>query len=197
MMTRNRNSWKQTSLIGVAALCFIFTSCTSGLTEEEKEVYVQKGNEISQAAFHELSTNLMAQMKEGGPQQAIPFCNENALVLTEMLSEEHHATIKRTSDKIRNSANSPSKRELEVIAAFKKNAEEAPLAPIVEKDADNTIHYYAPIKTLGACLNCHGEVGSTMKSETNTLVKSMYAEDLAIGYKEGELRGIWSISFKE
>ena len=59
--------------------------------------------------------------------------------------------------------------------------------------SENTITCYYPIITNDMCLQCHGKMGSTMTQQTYTKIKSVYAEDKAIGYSENELRGIWVV----
>ncbi|MFO7719017.1 MAG: DUF3365 domain-containing protein [Gillisia sp.] len=173
-------------------------SCDKSLTEKETQEYVNKGNEISQATFQALSEKLTEQMKLGGPAQAIPFCNVAAIPLTQQLSEEFDVTIKRTSDKLRNQDNKPSARELEIINLYHKLiSEEREITPIVEVDNNNNKHYYAPIMLKVNCLACHGTVEEFVSLKTDSIIKSLYPNDKAIGYSEGDLRGIWSIEFEE
>ena len=77
-------------------------ACNSKLSNNEKEVFTAKGKDIAKATFNELSSNLMEQMKLGGPSQAIPFCNLQATPITEQLSEKYNVIIKRTSNKLIN-----------------------------------------------------------------------------------------------
>lgn len=172
-------------------------ACDNSLSEKEKEEYAAKGKEIVQATFKELSGNLMEQMKAGGPQQAIPFCNEQAMPITNELSEQYQVTIKRTSDKLRNSANQPSERELQIIEQYNNDLKnKSDLKPIVEVDNENTKHFYAPIVMQANCLVCHGTVNETVTVKTDSIIKSLYPNDVATGYAEGDLRGIWSVTFK-
>lgn len=169
-------------------------SCNTSLSTKEKESYIVKGNEIAQASFNELSSQLMAQMKQGGPTQAIPFCNIQALPITNQLSEKYNVTIKRTSDKIRNPDNKATPRELEIIEDYKSlSSIKNILSPIVELDNNNKKHYYAPVLLKSNCIVCHGELSKS----TDSIIKVLYPNDLAIGYKEGNLRGIWSITFNK
>lgn len=173
-------------------------SCDNSLTEKERQEYTNKGNEISQATFKALSEKLTEQMKLGGPAQAIPFCNVEAMPLTQQLSEEYNVTIKRTSDKLRNPENKPSARELEIINDYHKLiSDKQEVTPIVEVDINNKKHYYAPIILKGNCLACHGKVEEFVSVKTDSIIKSLYPNDEAIGYNEGDLRGIWSIEFKK
>lgn len=176
----------------------VMVSCkkSEALTEEEKQEYVTKGKDIAQASFKALSGKLTEQMKAGGPKQAIPFCNVEAIPLTDSLSAKYNVSIKRTSDKFRNPKNEPTQRELEVITNYKdQKSKGAFLEPIVEESADKKVHFYAPILTSNKCLACHGKLEETLKVQTDSIIKSLYPNDLATGYGDEELRGIWSITF--
>ena len=173
-------------------------ACDNSLSEKEKQEYANKGNEIAQASFKALSEKLTEQMKMGGPAKAIPFCNVEAIPLTQQLSEKFNVTIKRTSDKLRNQQNKPSERELEIINNYHKLiSEKKEIAPIVEVDSNNKKHYYAPITVKANCLACHGKVDEFVSIKTDSIIRSLYPNDKAIGYNEGDLRGIWSIEFKK
>ncbi len=181
------------------ALVFLgILSCEPSLSEKEKQEYTIKGSEISQATFKALSEKLTEQMKLGGPARAIPFCNIEAIPLTQQLSEQYNVKIKRTSDKLRNQENRPSARELEIISTYNNlNSDTQEIAPIVDRDTNNTTHYYAPIILKINCLACHGKVDEFVSGSTDSIIRSLYPKDKAIGYSEGDLRGIWSIEFKK
>ena len=175
----------------------VFSSCGTVLSEKEKEVYTLKGKEIAEASFSALSTQLMAQMKAGGPAQAIPFCNQKAMPITDEISEKYEATIKRTSTNVRNEQNAPSARELEIMAEYQQMiSEKKELKPIVEINNNKQKHFYAPIILKANCLVCHGKVNETVSVKTDSIIKSLYPNDKATGYSEGDLRGVWSINFK-
>lgn len=172
----------------------LLLSCST-FSEEQRQKYTAKGNEISQKTFTALSSELMTQMKAGGPVEAVSFCNVHALPLTDTLSKQDGVVIKRTSDKIRNKANRATPRELEVIISYKGQIDLGQeLQPIVEKMGDQ-VHYYAPIKVKAACLSCHGN-NDQISQPVDSILSLKYPKDLAVNYKEGELRGIWSITFE-
>jgi hypothetical protein len=180
----------------IFAVVFSFISCNTGFSEKEKQEYAIKGKEITQATFDALSTELMAQMKEGGPAQAVPFCNVEAVPITKELSEKYNVIIKRTSDKLRSCDNDPSERELEIINNYQNLlAQGKELQPIVELDSTNTKRFYAPIIMKANCLVCHGKLNETMSVQTDSIIKITYPFDIATGYSEGDLRGVWSIAF--
>ena len=183
----------------LAALIFMaIVSCNNALTDKEKQEYTDKGKEIAQASFNALSEKLTEQMKIGGPAQAIPFCNIEAMPITQQMSEKYNVTVKRTSDKVRNQENKPTERELEIIDSFNKLiSSKQEIKPIVEIDSDNNKHFYAPIIAKANCLVCHGKVGELVTVKTDSIIKSLYPKDKATGYKEGDLRGVWSIAFNK
>ncbi|MDP2067380.1 MAG: DUF3365 domain-containing protein [Lutibacter sp.] len=181
----------------IAMVFMALAACGNSITDKQKQEYATKGNEISQATFKALSEKLTEQMKLGGPAQAIPFCNVEALPLTQQLSDQYDVTIKRTSDKLRNPTNKPSLRELEIINNYHKLiSEKKEITPIVEVDNNNNKHYYAPILLKANCLACHGKVDEFVTVKTDSIIKSLYPNDKAVGYNEGDLRGIWSITFE-
>ncbi len=136
-------------------------------------------------------------MKEGGVKEAVPFCNNMAYPLTEEMSTKYNAEIRRTSDKLRNEKNRPNDEEKKIIDNYKKAmASNKQLKPIVEIDASGNPHFYAPIILQKKCLACHGSIGKEVSIETDSLIRSYYSTDKAVGFKEGDLRGIWSITFQ-
>lgn len=60
---------------------------------------------------------------------------------------------------------------------------------------NSDVRYFAPILLKSQCLKCHGIIGQDIKDETYSIIKEHYPNDQAVGYQEGQLRGIWSINF--
>ncbi len=175
------------------------TSCSSDkLSLKEKQAYIAKGKEIGKATVKKLGSKLMEKMKAGGPQQAIPFCNVKAMSLTEEMANKYHVSIKRTSHKIRNEKNKPTEVEKVIIEHYLTTISKGEkLKPIVKKDVAGKVHFYAPIKLEGKCLACHGVVGEQVTSKTDSILKALYPNDKATGFKIGDLRGIVNITFNE
>lgn len=179
--------------IGLIVLAFLFSSCSQdSLSDKEVATYTVKGKKIGQVTMQKLGSNLMQQMKLGGVQQAIPFCNISANPLTEEISKKHNVTIKRTSHKLRNTANKPNKAEETILKQYINSiANGEQLKPIVSKGKNGKIHFYAPIKMQKKCLACHGAISK----QTDSIVKSLYPNDEAIGFNQSDLRGILSVTF--
>lgn len=184
-------------IIFAVTLTFLFIACEDKLTSEELIRYKGLGIEIAEKATKELGNNLMKQMKEGGVDKALPFCNAEAISITEKIAKQNHVEIKRTSHKIRNPKNIASVEDSEILAQFVDLSERGKtVEPTVRKDKDNKIVFYSPIFTKKQCLACHGSPTKELLSRTDSIIKSYYPEDKAIGFKEGDLRGMWKITFK-
>lgn len=176
---------------------FLFTGCTKEetLSKKEKSIYMARGKKIGQATVKKLGSNLMKHMKNGGPKAAIPFCNVSANPLTSEIASKFEVIIKRTSHKLRNEENKPNEDENKILEAYlAKIGNGEKLKPIVEKDVNGKVHFYAPMKLDQKCLACHGDIKNT---PTDSIIKSLYPNDKAIGFKDGDFRGVLSITFNE
>ena len=184
-------------LINLCVVSFLFLSCQDGLSNKEKNQYTIKGKEIVLASANHLGGQLVEVMNEGGVVQAVPFCNMMAIHLTNEMSEKYNATIKRTSSKLRNMNNKPNGDEAKILLFYKNllDTNKQPI-PIVELDKSGNPHFYSPILLQQKCLACHGDIGVNVTHKTDSIIKSYYPDDLATGFEEGDLRGIWSITFQ-
>tara|TARA_R110002050_G_scaffold54057_1_gene122627 strand:+ start:2801 stop:3748 length:948 start_codon:yes stop_codon:yes gene_type:complete len=162
---------------------------------DEVEI-VKKGESIALQTKKVLGKNLMAAIAEGGSAYAVDFCNLKAINLTDSMGEQLNARVKRVSDKNRNSNNAASPEELTFINKFKDmlTQKETPTGELVKR-ADGYRGIY-PIITNQMCLQCHGEVGTDIADLTLDRIQALYPDDLALGYKMNELRGIWVVDFQ-
>ncbi|WP_405382841.1 DUF3365 domain-containing protein [Maribacter sp. LLG6340-A2] len=171
------------------------TNDNAGILKNNDSLLVEKGKMYAQSTQKVLGRNLLLNIQNNGVLGAVAFCNEKAYPLTDSMAIVHHAKIKRVSDKPRNTNNQANKKELEYIESFKskiKNNES--YEPILTTENGNT-QFYLPIVTNTMCLNCHGVPEKNIDPKVTHLLQEKYPNDKAIGYKENEVRGIWSISF--
>ena len=143
---------------------------------------------IAEETKKNLVTNLTQKISEKGAENALEFCNVNAIPLTKQLEDQHDVMIKRVSDKNRNPDNVANETERKYIDFFK---EQLVLKQKLEAKFDNGV-FYAPITTNSMCLQCHGSE-KDIKPETFAKIKSLYPNDKAIGYQENEMRGLMVI----
>tara|TARA_R110000787_G_scaffold109035_2_gene217559 strand:- start:44557 stop:45186 length:630 start_codon:yes stop_codon:yes gene_type:complete len=202
---------KNTLYLFLMSVLILFTACKNetkqeGPTKEEIKIeesnininpsHAQIGLNIAFTTKAQLGKNLIGTMKEKGVLEALQFCNIKAIPLTDSMATVHQAIIKRVSDKTRNPNNKANEVELKNIEYFKsvlaKNEE---IKPIVETSNDS-VNFYYPIVTNAMCLQCHGNPEKDLNPELLTSLSNLYPNDEAVGYSENQVRGIWSIQFK-
>lgn len=155
---------------------------------------VQTGRAYASTLTSSLQTQLVAAIREGGFDHAISFCSEEALEITKEASD-NDVSIKRTSLKWRNHENKPDSLEIKAIEEFtsRENRPNFHIQRFTYNGVDK-YRYYQPIMVAQACTNCHGERDS-LSEEIRTVLDSIYPDDKATGYKEGDFRGVLRIEF--
>lgn len=167
------------------------------VTEAEiiNKVY-ELGNTVALGSKQTLGKNLQAALQQGGVENAINFCNLNAMPLVDSLSKNYGAVIRRVSFKVRNQEDIPNELEQKLLEAYEfqwKNSSE--LKANVQLVGEDQYLFTKPIMVENAlCLSCHGTVENGMLKETQDFIKSKYPEDQAAGYEIDDLRGMWSIT---
>ncbi|MFY9779692.1 MAG: DUF3365 domain-containing protein [Candidatus Baltobacteraceae bacterium] len=156
----------------------------------------------SRAAAQKFGATLQAALKQamqsGGPVNGIAVCHDTASQIAAAVSKNEGMTIRRTSLKPRNSANAPDAWELAVLKEFEvrkaqgEPADKLEFSAVVDgANGQRTFRYMKAIPTAALCLACHGEhISPDVKAKLNEL----YPNDMAHGYKEGDLRGAFTIS---
>ena len=178
---------------------FIIVSCQS---EEERQQealmkeFTEVGNRMAKISFESINGSLKAATAVGGIENAIQFCNLNAMSLTDSLSGSFEVSIKRSALKLRNVNNHPDTLEAYMLDLYLQIAKmKKPMVGKTILSSNNEVRYFAPIFLRAQCLQCHGKVGTEITDETYAIIKEHYPKDEAVGFREGELRGIWSINF--
>ena len=161
---------------------------------EKQKTYEEIGLEYALSTKKLLGQNLMGTIQKKGTLEALSFCNIQAMPLTDSMSVKYNATIKRVSDKNRNPNNKANAEELVYIAQFKKEIAANKESKPVVVDKGDKVQFYYPIPTNTMCLQCHGKP-ENIKPEVRAKTLKLYPQDLAVGYGENEVRGIWSITF--
>ena len=157
----------------------------------------ERGLQYALSTKKVLGKNLMGKIQKEGTIAALDFCNIKAYPLTDSMSVIQKATIKRVSDKPRNIKNAANNIEKGYLEIFKKDIlSNTESKPIIVESLEKAKFYY-PIKTNSMCLQCHGKPNTDIKTNTLSQIKKLYPKDMATGYKENEVRGIWSITFNK
>lgn len=137
-------------------------------------------------------------MDKGGAAEAVDVCHGKAPALAQNLSNEGWV-IGRTSRRWRNSANRPDDWESKVLAMFEeqknKGADISKLAfgEIVEEQNGKTWRFMKAIPTGAVCTTCHG---TDVKPDLKAKLKANYPQDRAFGFKEGDIRGAFTVRKK-
>jgi hypothetical protein len=183
-------------------MIFIISACQhpakkNTLSPEKQAQYINKGKKLTMFSYKAFSKELLKAIEDGGVENAVGYCHLKADPISDSLSKTYRADIKRISDKFRNPLNKPDPLDAQVIQAYQQQLIEGKeLQPYLEV-IDSMVIFYSPILILNPmCLQCHGEPGSTMETTTADFIKTKYPDDLAKGYKLGELRGVFRVTFK-
>jgi hypothetical protein len=172
-----------------------------GLSSVVQAVEIDKRSKQSRIVVGDfmllLKTELKAAMKEGGPSNAIQVCKNKAPKIAADISEKQGWRVARTSLKLRNPLNEADAWELKVMQAFEKRktgGEEIKtleFAEIVTTDGQKQFRYMKAIPTGKVCLQCHG---SDIDPSVTATLKNFYPHDQATGFKEGDIRGAFTIT---
>jgi len=144
-----------------------------------------------------LKADLKAAMKEGGPGNAIQVCKNKAPEIAAETSEKQGWRVARTSLKLRNPLNQPDPWELKVLQEFEKRkaaGEEIKMlefAEVVTTEGKKQFRYMKAIPTGKVCLQCHG---SHIAPDVEAALKTYYPKDRATSFKQGDIRGAFTIT---
>ncbi len=186
---------KQFRLVIFVTFLFTLLACKSKGPSIETMDFMAVGDSLSTDAFDTLSILLNHEIASGGWEKAIEVCRKKGPELTGMLSDEN-TIIRRTSLKIRNPANTADELEKSELAFYHKLLEAGDsIKSKLVVDHSGTVHYFKPIKIQPLCLNCHGVEGENIAPATLAVLNKEYPNDQATGYKTGDLRGLWHITF--
>ena len=155
--------------------------------------YLKAGKELAVETKSALAKSLVAAIGAGGSEGAVEFCNTRAIPITDSTALALGASIKRVSDKTRNSSNQATMAELEYIQNWKsaKAAGKEYLAS-VQEIGGKMVGYY-PITTNQMCLQCHGSRNKDINAATLAKLEKLYPADQATGYADQEIRGIFVV----
>lgn len=198
----NKNTW---TLIALGLGILIASACTTRQHQEIQtdiqfmdSIYLARGKEVTDLLFSKLSSEVSTRMQRDGLEKTLDYCKMNAYPITDSLATLFNVSIKRTSHKIRSHLNSPDTLEREILNQYLSQQEKKiVLEPVIVSSFQGKIRFFAPIYLAGPCAKCHGDIQQDIKEDNYTFLKKRYPNDQAVGFSAGDLRGIWSVSFKE
>jgi hypothetical protein len=169
---------------------FLFLGLALGLSAFA-DTFESEAQQLAQDLKMNLVKNLTQKIEKEGVVKAIPFCHENVKPIAKESAGERVAKFEfgRTSHKVRNQMNRPAFWAESYLKEFqgKLKSDITKNSLLIEHEGKRI--YLEPLFVEAKCLLCHGDKLSPQVSEK---IKSLYPQDQAIGFKQGEFRGfIW------
>lgn len=185
----------------LAAVLMFSTDAARSDSAADLEPYAVKARAAVKAMGGALQTKLKEAMAADGPIAAVQVCKTVAPEIAKEQSKAAGMTIRRTALKVRNPDNAPDALERKVLEDFTARlaagADANTLEHVEEVAADGktTVRYFKAIPTAAApCLVCHG---SAVSGELKETIDKLYPSDQATGFKEGDLRGAFSVTMEK
>jgi hypothetical protein len=168
-------------------LLFLLIAATpllSGVSEQD----LARGAELLQPFKQQLQSALRDGLARG-PAEAITACRTRAPEIAAALSEAG-IRVGRTSQRLRNPANAPPEWAEPLLDAYRGDPSvRAGRAVALDEDRRG---YVEPIFVQPPCLTCHGE---NLPESISSRLSQLYPEDRAVGYRVGDLRGVFWVEF--
>ena len=160
-------------------------------TDSEQQLVRQAAEKLVENYSKTLKKHLMSAMKEGGASKAVDVCSKMGPEISDQFSREFWQ-IKRVSEKQRRVENYAN--EHEILSIFKDSTKALThyYDEWIGKDSAVVYYYYKPIRIGSFCLNCHGQTDE-INQNVLEVIKEKYPEDMASGYKVGDLRGMFVV----
>ena len=177
-------------------LLLLTLAATAGFAQTKPDAAVA-GPKVIAEAFGKLGAALGEAVAKSGPAGALPVCSEKAPEIAAGVGKAHGVTLRRASDRPRQPKNAADDAEKTILAAFADalSRKEAPKPQTVEHP-DGGVSYFAPIVLANPlCLQCHGTPGVDIAPATLEAIRKAYPDDKATGFKLGDLRGLWRVTF--
>lgn len=173
----------------------------AGCNTQPKDIknmdYKAVADSLINKTFDTLSSALVQAMAASGPESAINLCQVKAPEITGLYGTAD-VKITRTALRVRNAANKPNAEERAILEKYLQLAEKGDsLKPVLVQTDDGMHHYYKPILLKPMCLSCHGMPEKEIAAATQKAISSKYPLDMATGFTNGSLRGIWHVQFSK
>ncbi|MBL8883291.1 MAG: DUF3365 domain-containing protein [Hyphomicrobium sp.] len=188
-----------TTLVAPLAAVLMFSAdMARSDSAADLEPYAAKARAAVKTMGGALQTKLKEALAADGPIAAVQVCKTVAPEIAKEQSKAAGMTIRRTALKVRNPDNAPDGLERKVLEDFAARLAAGADANTLEHveevtgDGKTIVRYFKAIPTAAApCLVCHG---SAVSGELKETIDKLYPSDQATGFKEGDLRGAFSVT---
>lgn len=163
---------------------------------QAEEANVKTARAAAQELGKTLKGRLLSVMKAEGPAAAVAVCAQDSHQIALEISEKVGMEVGRRALKFRNWGNMPDDWERQTLerflAAQVRGEDIATLehSEVVSVEGEEVFYWAKPILLQQPCTTCHGD---NVAADVKAVVADYYPEDLATGFKVGELRGIFSV----
>ncbi|MFA6178401.1 MAG: DUF3365 domain-containing protein [Candidatus Methylopumilus sp.] len=161
---------------------------------------LNNAKKLSGEFVQKLGGTLKQQLESSGTESALSVCKDIAPAMSAQYSNDTRL-VKRVSLRPRNGNigvaddwETTQLKKFDQAVASGKPASEMEVNAITNEKDGRWFRYMKAIPTQPMCLQCHGGADD-IKPNVQALLKQLYPNDLAVGYKVGEIRG--AISVKE
>jgi hypothetical protein len=188
------------------SLFFLLISCGQSKSRESVSapvnaesylLYEEQAMKVIQQTKEVLGKNLMEAMRSGGVDNAVSFCSERALELSDSIGKVNDVIIRRVAEKNRNPKNAAKVDDLAYMVKVETLMEHGGEPVQAWLDKGNIVEIRQPIFMEELCLNCHGKVNENILPANYESIKKYYPEDKAVGFELQSLRGIWVVEIKK
>jgi hypothetical protein len=182
----------------VLTLCLaVLASGTCAGFDETAEL--DQAKKATTAFARALKSELVSAMQSGGVIEAIEVCNTRAVTISENVSAKNNMNLSRVSLKTRNPGNAPNQWQAEVLHSLeaRNKAGESPgeltWHEVANTDNGQVFRFMKAIPTGALCLQCHGE---NIAPAVAIKLAELYPDDQATGYREGDIRGAFVVTYQ-
>ncbi len=173
--------------LGLVAFICLLSACAG--RDFNRGEYIRRGAEAIEPFKRDLMAALTEALKGGGG-DAIDVCRLRAPELAAQASGDK-LKVGRTSHKLRNPANAPKPWMADLLEEYAagdgKSGPEAVALP------GGGVGYVEPIYVKTMCLGCHGE---NVPEPIQERIREYYPDDRAVGFEEGDFRGLFWVEFQ-
>jgi len=183
---------------GALLLLLPLLSCQADVKPDES--YREKGQEIVKQTFGTLNATLMESMQTNGVEASIDLCNVKAYPITDSLAALHKTEIVRMAVRNRNPENKADQQAESLIRHYsllQESGRDLSKSDTLVMTSEGSVRYFKPILLQPQCVTCHGAKDTDIQDAVYARILAQYPDDKAIGFKAGDVRGIWSIQFEK
>jgi len=160
--------------------------------EDAEAARAKEAQAAIQALGKDLKGRLIEQMQQGGPAAAVDVCGKEAQARTQRIAETTGIQVGRASSRLRNPKNQGPAWVQEWLEQHGEEGVGDGKPQVFEATANGAkvVRVVKPIPVAAPCLACHGNT-EQISADVKAYLADHYAEDQAVGYAVGDLRGVF------